>query len=235
MSSIKVTRDNVTRKIHVEETSSWEDVAQRISEVFKLDAKFLMLTYEDCDNDVITLSTITELWEAIREGVKKFDLSAEQAPSMLDTTIEMTMTTEYDKDMDSEDEKIADVVRRTVSAREPDYYTDSGKRAINIERGAPGTLKKRKSVESYWLAFLESHGLERTWDPEGPSIEMCAAFMHFIAETSVGKNDEVISAVWFYSVFETFLHLVSKYFAYSHYATSQQKEPFTKCTIFFVD
>jgi hypothetical protein len=137
--------------------------------------------------------------------------------------------------MDSEDEKIADVVRRTVSAREPDYYTDSGKRAINIERGAPGTLKKRKSVESYWLAFLESHGLERTWDPEGPSIEMCAAFMHFIAETSVGKNDEVISAVWFYSVFETFLHLVSKFLHIHAMPRHTKRNPSSNVQFFFVD
>ena len=236
MSSIKVTRGNVTRKIHIEETSSWEDVAQQISEVFKSDAKSLILTYEDCDSDIITLSTIVELWRAIREDVKKFDLSAEQAPSTSDTTVKPITTTEYDRDMDSEDEKISDIVRKAVSTREPDYYTDSGKMAINIERGAPGTLKKRKSVESYWLAFLETQGSERTWDPEGPSIEMCAAFMRFIAETSVGKNDEVISAVWFHSVFETFLHLVSIFFFYTFtpcYTISYQKKHFTKYSFFF--
>jgi hypothetical protein len=74
MSSLKVTYSNVTRRIRVDDTLSWEDVTQRILEVFPSDAESLVLTYVDCDGDVITLSTIKELREAVREDVKKFEV-----------------------------------------------------------------------------------------------------------------------------------------------------------------
>ena len=74
MISIKVTKDNITRKIRVDDTLSWAEITQRLSNVFSLGAEPLMLTYVDCDNDTITLSTATELQEAIQDGVKTFDL-----------------------------------------------------------------------------------------------------------------------------------------------------------------
>ena len=75
MPFIKVTQNEVTRKIPVDDTLSWEDIAQRISEVFPADVGSLTLTYVDCDDDVIMLTTIKELWGALQEGNKKFDLS----------------------------------------------------------------------------------------------------------------------------------------------------------------
>lgn len=77
MTSIKVTNNGVTRKIHVDDTSSWEGIIERLSNAFTLDMESLELTYVDCDNDEITLSTIMELQEAIRDGVKTFCLSSE--------------------------------------------------------------------------------------------------------------------------------------------------------------
>ena len=39
---------------------------------------------------------------------------------------------------------------------------------------------------------------------------MCVAFMHMIAETGVGRNDEKITVGSFNSFIATFLYLVSK-------------------------
>src|SRR3954467_317986 len=77
MTSIKVTENGITRKIRVEETSSWEEITGRLSAVFLLETESIELTYVDHDNDVITLSTIVELQEAISDGVKTFCLSSE--------------------------------------------------------------------------------------------------------------------------------------------------------------
>ena len=49
------------------------DVTQRILEVFPTDVEF-MLTYVDCDSDTITISTVNEIREAVREGVRKFEV-----------------------------------------------------------------------------------------------------------------------------------------------------------------
>ena len=76
MSSIKVTNNGVTRRIPVDDTSSWKGIIERLSDVFMLDTESPELTYVDRDNDVITLSTITELQEAINDDIKTFCLSS---------------------------------------------------------------------------------------------------------------------------------------------------------------
>lgn len=75
MTSIKVTYNNIIRKIRVDDTSSWEGVIERLSNVFSVTANSLELTYVDCDNDIITLSTIAELQEALLDDIKTFCLS----------------------------------------------------------------------------------------------------------------------------------------------------------------
>ena len=75
MMSIKVTNNGVTRRIPVDDTSSWTGIIERLSDVFTLDTESPELTYIDRDDDVITLSTITELQEAMNDGVKTFCLS----------------------------------------------------------------------------------------------------------------------------------------------------------------
>jgi PB1 domain len=77
MTSIKVIKKGITRKIHIDDTSSWEGFTERLSNVFSVATESLELTYVDCDNDVIMLSTITELQEAINDGVKTFCLSSQ--------------------------------------------------------------------------------------------------------------------------------------------------------------
>ena len=41
---------------------------------FSIEAESLVLTYVDDDDDTITVSTILELQEAVRDGIKRFDL-----------------------------------------------------------------------------------------------------------------------------------------------------------------
>ena len=76
MVSIKVTNNNTTRKIPIEETSSWGEIVERLSNFFSLGTESPELTYLDQENDLITLSTIDELREAISDGVKTFNLSS---------------------------------------------------------------------------------------------------------------------------------------------------------------
>jgi len=77
MTSIKVTNNSITRKLHVNNTSSWDGIIEHLSNVFALDMESLELTYVDCDNVVITLSTITELQDAMNDGIKTFCLSSQ--------------------------------------------------------------------------------------------------------------------------------------------------------------
>jgi hypothetical protein len=214
MSSIKVTKSNVTRKIRVDDTSSWEVVSQRILEVFPSSAESLALTYVDRDNDVITLSTIVELRDALGDGVKKFDLalSMDQDPSASDSAAEATtVTTKREGDVGSDDEGTSrSKTRGSVSLREQSYHMDIGRRAIIDERGAPSTQWKRKRIQGFWFAFLEEHGFQREWDTNGPSAELCAGFMNYIAENGVGVIEEKITVVTFNSIVATFLYLVSK-------------------------
>lgn len=73
---IKVTNNNTTRKIPIEETSSWGEIVERLSNFFQLGTESPELTYLDREDDQITLSTIAELQEAISDGVKIFNLSS---------------------------------------------------------------------------------------------------------------------------------------------------------------
>src|SRR4051812_2485413 len=107
MPSIKITDNNVTRKIRIEETSSWDDIVRRIADVFSLTAGSLVLTYTDDDDDVITLSTITELQEAMLEGIKKFDVSfsTDRDSSTSEAVTEViTVPAKRERDVDSNDE-----------------------------------------------------------------------------------------------------------------------------------
>jgi hypothetical protein len=219
MSSIKITKDNVTRKIRVEETSSWDIVRQTL-DVFSSNAGSIVLTYTDYDDDVITLSSIVELQVAMLEGIKKFDVSFStdrDSSTSSDTTADAaTVTTKREGSAGSEKaNEISRSERESIPSREPSYYMEGGKRAISVERGAPSTLRKREMVERQWFNFLESQGSAREWVQSGPPVDLCAAFMHMIADTGVGKNEEKISMVWFKSIMETFLHLVSRCFCTS--------------------
>src|SRR3982074_2074351 len=182
MSSIKVTKNEVTRKIRVEDASSWEGIARRLAEVFSSDAESLVLTYADDDDDVITLSSVVEPQGAVRDGIKKFDLSSstDQDPLALDTATETTTTTKRERDADPADENISYIVKRSVSSREPSYFTASAREAISDERGAPSTLTKRRKVQGFWFAFLEENGFQREWDPKGPSIGTCADVEYYL-------------------------------------------------------
>src|SRR4051812_3552507 len=77
MTSIKITDNKNTRKILIDDTSSWDGITERLSNVFSLDTKPLVLTYTDQDNDVIMLSTMIELQEAIHDNVLTFCLSSQ--------------------------------------------------------------------------------------------------------------------------------------------------------------
>src|SRR4051812_27564064 len=147
MPSIKVTRNNVNRRFNVEETSSWEDVARQISKSFESDVTALTLTYVDDDDDVITISTIAELRNAMCDNVERFylSISVDQDSSISD---------------DGATEDFATTKHTTGSV---DTMDDESLRA-------PSTLQKMKRIQGLWFSFLEENKLHREWDPKGPSI-----------------------------------------------------------------
>ena len=80
-----------------------------------------------------------------------------------------------------------------VPSRESSYYMESGREDINEERGAPSTLQKRRRVEGLWFSFLETLGLERKWDPKGPSTGTYGDIVVSLTRT----DDRLISFISF--------------------------------------
>jgi PB1 domain len=76
MASIKITNNKIIRKIHVDDNTSWEEFTKQLSKFFTLDTENLMLTYMDHDKDMVTLSTMAELQDAIHEDINMFYLSS---------------------------------------------------------------------------------------------------------------------------------------------------------------
>lgn len=74
MSSIKIVYSNTARRLTVNETTQWSEIAERLSSLFQLrPSTSIVLSYIDSDNDTITLNTTAELQEVIAQGVTKFN------------------------------------------------------------------------------------------------------------------------------------------------------------------
>jgi len=74
MSSIKIIHNNTARRLTVNENTQWNEIAERLSNLFQLHpSASIVLSYIDSDNDTITLSTTTELQEALAQGVTRFN------------------------------------------------------------------------------------------------------------------------------------------------------------------